>query len=104
MSGNDLGTLAPGPTLPPAYRETDARRAVRVLDPEKNPITLATLIDIRGRLCFRETRATRGRLTAYFFLDGRRSVLLDLGRTTVQGSLVTFWNGRERLWQLRPAE
>jgi hypothetical protein len=63
---------------------------------------MATFVYDAGRLCFRETRSTRGRLTAYFFLDRRREVLLEVDGLTLRGTLSTFWNGRERLWRRRP--
>jgi hypothetical protein len=55
-----------------------------------------------GRLCFLETPSTRGRLAAYYFLDKRRQVVLEVDGIELRGTLATFWNGRERLWRLEP--
>lgn len=89
--------------LPGGLHDWRDDAAFRVLDPGGKTITVASFVYDAGRLCFRETRSTRGRLTDYFFLDCRREVRLELDSLTLRGTLTTFWNGRERLWRLRPA-
>lgn len=81
----------------------DTGKVFRVLDPGGDTITTASFVYAAGRLCFRETHGMRGRLTDYFFNDGGREIVLDVGGITLRGSLATFWNGSERLWRLRHA-
>ncbi len=49
--------------------------------------------------------AGKGRLLHYYFGEGRRHVVADLGDFHLRGNLRTRWQDGERLWeiQLRPA-
>jgi len=49
--------------------------------------------------------AGKGRLLRYYFGEGRRHVVADLGDFRLRGNLRTHWQDGERRWeiQLRPA-
>lgn len=94
---------SPTTTVPGASPGTTSQQTgFPVLDASGAAISRVRFVAGTGPICFKETLATRGRLTAFFFLRRGRNVSLDLGELLVRGSLSTAWCGNERLWWLHP--
>lgn len=76
---------------------------IRILGDDGNEIAAALLNQVHDPVVLVVDRVTsgKGKLLQYYFGQGRRHVVADLGDFRLRGSLRTRWQDGERRWEIR---
>lgn len=76
---------------------------IRIVGEDGNELAVGVLTQTSGAATLTIDRVTagKGRLLRYYFGEGRRHVVAELGEFRLRGNLQTCWQDGERRWEIR---